>query len=43
VPPMLQVVEHYERVDIVDRLDGTQPIERVTSEILRRIDRETGD
>lgn len=37
VPPMLAVVEHYERAGIVDRLDGTQPIEGVTGEILSRI------
>ena len=34
VPPMLAVVEHYERAGIVDRLDGTQPIEAVTAAIL---------
>jgi adenylate kinase family enzyme len=38
VPPMLGVVEHYERAGTVDRLDGTQSIERVTEEILERID-----
>lgn len=37
VPPMLAVVEHYERAGIVDRLDGTQSIERVTEEILDRV------
>ena len=37
VPPMLAVVEHYERAGIVDRLDGTRSIERVTEEILDRI------
>ena len=37
VPPMLAVVEHYERAGIVDRLDGTKPIEAVTEEILARI------
>jgi adenylate kinase len=37
VPPMLSVVEHYERAGIVDRLDGTKPIESVTEEILTRI------
>jgi adenylate kinase len=37
VPPMLEVVEHYERAGIVDRLDGTQPIDRVTEAILSRI------
>lgn len=42
VPPMLAVVEHYERAGIVDRLDGTQPIDRVTAEILERIGEEVG-
>ena len=37
VPPMLAVVEHYERAGIVDRLDGTQPIEAVTEAILGSI------
>jgi adenylate kinase len=37
VPPMLEVVEHYERAGIVDRLDGTQPIERVTDDILSHV------
>jgi adenylate kinase len=37
VPPMLDVVEHYERAGSVDRLDGTQPIESVTAAILERI------
>jgi adenylate kinase len=37
VPPMLAVVEHYERGGVVDRLDGTKPIEAVTDEILARI------
>jgi adenylate kinase len=37
VPPMLEVVDHYERAGIVDRLDGTQSIDRVTEAILSRI------
>jgi len=37
VPPMLEVVDHYERARIVDRIDGQQPIETVTAEILARI------
>jgi adenylate kinase len=37
VPPMLEVVDHYERAGIVDRVDGQLPIEAVTAEILRRI------
>jgi len=37
VPPMTAVVEHYERAGIVDRLDGTRPIEAVTEAILASI------
>ena len=37
VPPMLAVVEHYERASIVVRLDGTLPIELVTELILASI------
>jgi adenylate kinase len=37
VPPMLEVVEHYERAGIVDRLDGTQQIDAVTRDILSRV------
>ena len=37
VPPMLAVIDHYERAGIVERLDGTKPIEAVTGEILVRI------
>jgi adenylate kinase len=37
VPPMLAVVDHYERAGIVDRLDGTQSIDAVTGAILDRI------
>ena len=37
VPPMLAVIDHYERAGIVERLDGTKPIEAVTEEILARI------
>ncbi|MCA1570467.1 MAG: nucleoside monophosphate kinase [Chloroflexi bacterium] len=37
VPPMLAVVEHYERAQIVERLDGTRPIEAVTQAILASI------
>lgn len=33
VPPMLAVVDHYERAGIVERVDGTQPIETVTEAI----------
>lgn len=37
VPPMLAVIEHYERAGIVDRVDGKNPIEAVTEEILARV------
>ena len=37
VPPMLDVIDHYERAGIVERLDGLKPIEAVTEEILARI------
>ena len=37
VPPMLEVVEHYERAGIVDRVDGTQPIDVVARDILSRM------
>ena len=36
VPPMLEVLSHYEREGIVDRIDGTQPIDAVTDDILSR-------
>ena len=41
VPPMLEVVAHYEAASIVDHLDGTQPIEAVTDAIrasVRRVE-----
>ena len=34
---MLEVVDHYERAGIVHRLDGTQPIDAVTEDILAKI------
>jgi adenylate kinase family enzyme len=34
VLPMLEVLEHYERAGVVQRVDGTQPISAVTREIL---------
>lgn len=37
VPPMLAVVDHYERAGIVDRIDGRQAIDAVTAQILERI------
>lgn len=38
VPPMLEVVEHYERAGVAARVDGQQSIEAVTAEILRHVD-----
>lgn len=37
VPPMLEVVDHYDRAGIVERIDGTQPIESVNEAIRARI------
>lgn len=37
VPPMLAVIDHYERAGIVDRIDGTKPIEEVSAAILARV------
>ena len=37
VPPMLGVIDHYERTGIVERVDGTAPIDAITAEILRRM------
>ena len=33
---MLEVVDHYERAGIVDRIDGMRPIDEVTRQILSR-------
>ena len=41
VPPMVEVVAHYEKGGIVDHLDGTQPIETVTNAIRASV-REVG-
>jgi adenylate kinase len=41
VPPMVEVVAHYEKGGIVDHLDGTQPIEAVTNAIRASV-REVG-
>jgi adenylate kinase len=35
VPPMLEVVDHYERQRVIERIDGDQPVEAVTADILR--------
>ncbi len=40
VPPMLEVVQHYEHAGIVDRLDGTQPIDAVTDAIRSSVGRD---
>ncbi len=37
VPPMIEVVDHYDRSGIVERVDGQLPIEAVTAEILSRL------
>jgi adenylate kinase len=37
VPPMREVVAHYEAAGVVDLIDGTQPIHAVTSDILERV------
>lgn len=37
VPPMLEVVDHYDRAGIVDRIDGRQPIQAVTRDILASV------
>ena len=34
VPPMLEVVAHYAAAGVATRVDGLQPIERVTEEVL---------
>jgi len=42
VPPMLEVVRHYEHAGIVDRLDGTRPIDAVTDAIRSSVNRDLG-
>lgn len=37
VPPMLEVVGHYEEAGVVARVDGRQPIEAVTRDILAAV------
>lgn len=39
IPPMLEVIDHYEALGVVERVDGSPGIEAVTAEILGRIDR----
>jgi adenylate kinase len=42
VPPMLGVVDHYEARGIVERVDGKQPIDQVTAQILGSLTAPTG-
>ena len=37
VPPMLDVVAHYEGAGIVEHVDGERPIDEITDDILRRV------
>jgi adenylate kinase len=37
VPPMLEVVDHYERAGILDRIDGRGTVDEVTGRILDRV------
>jgi len=37
VPPMRDVVAHYEGAGIVERVEGERPIEEITDDILRRV------
>lgn len=37
VPPMLDVVDHYERAGVVTRVDGLRPIDEVTDAVLAAI------
>ena len=36
VPPMRQVVAHYETAGVVERVDGERPIDEISHDILRR-------
>ena len=42
VPPMLEVLAHYDQAGIVARIDGTRPADEVTDAILRALRRDTG-
>jgi adenylate kinase len=42
VPPMLEVLAHYDRAGIMVHIDGTSPAEEVTDEILRSLRRDAG-
>jgi len=37
VPPMREVVAHYERAGVVERIDGERPIDEITDDILGRV------
>jgi adenylate kinase len=37
IPPMLEVVAHYERAGLVTRVDGLQPIDALTRDILAEL------
>jgi adenylate kinase len=37
VPPMLEVVDHYAAKGVLDRVDGTRPIDEVTRQITERV------
>jgi adenylate kinase len=37
VPPMLQVIDHYRRAGVLASVDGLQPIDNVTAEILEAV------
>jgi adenylate kinase len=37
IPPMLEVVAHYEAAGIMERIDGARPIDVVTADLLRRV------
>jgi adenylate kinase len=43
IPPMLEVVAHYDSAGIVERIDGTQPIEAVTAQVLGRLARASSE
>jgi adenylate kinase family enzyme len=37
IPPMLEVLAHYERAGVVARIDGSGPADQVTEQILRAV------
>jgi adenylate kinase len=41
VPPMLEVIDHYQRAGVLARIDGLQHIEAVTDDILAALDATT--